>query len=49
VKILFGKKTAALLRKLHKVSLMVRLVVRNGLSSSATSTTTVNSLVTLTH
>ena len=49
VKILFGKKTAKLLRKLHKVSLMVRLIVRNGLSSSATSTTTVNSLVTLTH
>jgi PKD domain len=49
VKILFGKKTAKLLRKLHKVSLMVRLIVRNGLSSSATSTTTTNSLVTLTH
>ena len=29
VKILFGKKTAKLLHQLHRVSLMVRLIVRN--------------------
>jgi PKD repeat protein len=48
VKILFGKKTAALLHKLHKVSLMVRLVVRNASSRTPVSTTVV-SVVTLTH
>jgi hypothetical protein len=46
VKILFGKKTAALLHKLHKVSLMVRLVVRNASSRTPVSTTVV-SVVTL--
>ena len=34
VKIQFGKKTAARLRRLHKVSLMLRLVVRNASSGS---------------
>jgi len=46
VKIQFGKKTAALLHKLHKVSLMVRLVVRNASSRTPVSTT-VWSVVTL--
>jgi hypothetical protein len=45
VKILFGKKTAAKLRKLHKVTLMVRLVVRN--ASHSPLSTTVLSTVTL--
>ncbi len=48
VKILFGKKTAAKLRKLHKVTLVVRLVVRNA-SSHSPLTTTVISAVTLSH
>jgi hypothetical protein len=47
IKILFGKKTAKLLKRLPKVSLMVRLVVRNGSATSPTST--VVSVVTLTH
>jgi PKD domain len=46
VKIKFSKSTAARLRRLHKVSLMIRLVVRNA-SKSPASTTTV-STVTLT-
>jgi hypothetical protein len=45
VKILFGKKTATKLRKLHKVTLMVRLVVRN--ASHSPLSTTVLSTVTL--
>jgi uncharacterized membrane protein YgcG len=49
VKIQFGKKTAALLHKLHKVSLMVRLLVHNGLSNSPASSSTVVSVVTLTN
>jgi hypothetical protein len=49
VKIQLGKKTAKLLRKLKKVSLMVRLVVRNGTSGAAASTSTAVSVVTLTH
>jgi hypothetical protein len=43
VKILFGKKTAAKLRKLHKVTLMVRLVVRNA-SHSPLSTTVLSTV-----
>ena len=39
VKILFGKKTAAKLRKLHKVTVMLRLTVRNASSHSPLSTT----------
>ncbi len=46
VKIKFSKSTAARLRRLHKVSLMLRLVVRNA-AKSPTSTTSV-SVVTLT-
>jgi hypothetical protein len=45
VRIQFGKKTAAKLRKLSKVSLMIRLVVRN--SSRGAPSTTVLSTVTL--
>jgi hypothetical protein len=45
IKILFGKKTAARLHKLHKVSLMLRLIVRNASQSPAG--TTVISTVTL--
>jgi hypothetical protein len=48
VKILFGKVTAARLRKLHKVTLMIRLTVRNS-SSQSPATTTVLSTVTLSH
>jgi hypothetical protein len=48
VKILFGKKTAAKLRKLRSVSLTIRLVVRNA-SSHSPLTTTVISTVTLSH
>jgi PKD domain len=48
VKILFGPKTAAKLRKLHKVSLTLRLIVRNA-SSHSPLTTTVLSTVTLSH
>jgi PKD domain len=47
IKILFGKKTAKLLKRLPTVSLMVRLVVRNGSALSPTST--VVSVVTLKH
>jgi hypothetical protein len=47
VKIQFGKKTAAKLRKLRSVSLTIRLVVRNA-SSHTPLTTTVISTVTLT-
>jgi hypothetical protein len=43
LKIQFGKATASRLRRLHKVSLMLRLVVR----SASTGTTTVLSTVTL--
>jgi hypothetical protein len=46
VKIQFGKKTAAKLRKLRSVSLTIRLVVRNA-SSKTPLTTTVISTVTL--
>jgi hypothetical protein len=46
VKIQFGKKTAAKLRKLRKVTLTLRLVVRNA-SSHSPLTTTVLSTVTL--
>ncbi len=48
VKILFGKKTAARLHRLSRVSLMVRLVVRNA-SAKSPATSTVVSVVTLTH
>jgi len=48
VKILFGKVTAARLRKLHKVTLLIRLIVRNS-SSQSPATTTVLSTVTLSH
>jgi hypothetical protein len=48
VKILFGKKPAAKLRKLHKATLMITLVVRNASSHSPLSTT-VLSTVTLSH
>lgn len=44
VKILFGKKTAAKLRKLRKVSLMLRLVVRNASSRSPLSTTVLSTV-----
>jgi PKD domain len=47
VKILFSKNTAARLRRLHKVSLMVRLIVRNVSPKSPASTTAV-SVVSLT-
>jgi hypothetical protein len=46
VKIMFGKKTAAKLRKLGSVPLTIRLVVRNA-SSHSPQTTTVISTVTL--
>jgi hypothetical protein len=48
VKIQMSKRTATRLRKLHKVSLMLRLVVRNA-SSQGPASTTVLSTVTLTH
>jgi PKD domain len=48
VKIQFGKVTAARLRKLRKVSLMLMLVVRNASSHSPLSTT-VLSTITLSH
>lgn len=44
IKILFGKTTAARLRKLRKVSLMLRLIVRNASSQSPTSTTVINTV-----
>jgi hypothetical protein len=44
IKILFGKTTAARLRKLHKVSLMLRLIVRNASSQSPTSTTVISTV-----
>lgn len=48
IKIQFGKTTAQHLRRLGKVSLMVRLVARNAASKSATITTVLNT-VTLSH
>jgi hypothetical protein len=48
VKIQFGKKTAAKLRKLRRVSLTIRLVVRNASSHNPISTTVI-STVTLSH
>ena len=48
IKIQFGKQTAAKLRKLRKVTLTLRLIVRNASSHSPLSTT-VLSTVTLTH
>ena len=47
IKIQFGKKTAAKLSKLGKVTLTIRLFVRN--ASHSPLTTTVLSTVTLTH
>ncbi len=44
VKILFGKKTAAKLRKLRKVTLTIRLVVRNASSHSPLSTTVISTV-----
>jgi hypothetical protein len=44
VKILFGKQTAAKLRKLRSVSLTVRLVVRNASSHSPLSTTVISTV-----
>jgi len=44
VKILFGKKTAAKLRKLRKVSLTIRLVVRNASSQHPISTTVISTV-----
>lgn len=44
IKILFGKTTAARLRKLRKVSLMLRLIVRNASSQSPTSTTVISTV-----
>jgi len=44
VKILFGKKTAAKLRKLRKVSLTIRLVVRNASSHNPISTTVISTV-----
>ena len=43
----FSKRTAARLAKVHKVSLMLRLIVRNA-SSTDPATTTVVSNITLT-
>jgi hypothetical protein len=48
VKIQFGKKTAAKLRKLRTVSLTIRLIVRNASSHNPISTTVI-STVTLSH
>ncbi len=48
LRIQFSKSTAKRLRRLGKVTLMLRLVVRNGSGKNALSTT-VLSLVTLTH
>jgi hypothetical protein len=47
VRIQFSKRTASLLRRLHKVSLTLRMVVRNA-SSHSPASTTVLSTVTLT-
>jgi hypothetical protein len=44
IKILFSKATAARLRKLHKVSLMLRLFVRNASSQSPTTTTVLSTV-----
>jgi hypothetical protein len=44
VKILFGKKTAAKLRKLRSVTLTIRLVVRNASSHSPLSTTVISTV-----
>jgi hypothetical protein len=45
VKLQFGKSTASRLRRLHKISLMLRLVVRN----ASAGTTTVLSVFNLSH
>jgi hypothetical protein len=44
VKILFGKKTAAKLRKLRKVTLTIRLIVRNASSHNPISTTVISTV-----
>jgi hypothetical protein len=44
IKILFGKTTAARLRKLRKVSLMLRLVVRNASSQNPIGTTVISTV-----
>jgi hypothetical protein len=44
IKIVFGKTTAARLRRLGKVSLMLRLIVRNASSQSPTSTTVISTV-----
>jgi hypothetical protein len=44
VKIVFGKKTAAKLRKLRSVTLTIRLVVRNASSHSPLSTTVISTV-----
>lgn len=44
IKILFGKKTAARLHKLHKVSLMLRLIVRNASSQNPAGTTVISTV-----
>jgi hypothetical protein len=44
VKILFGKKTAAKLRKLRKVTLTIRLIVRNASSHSPLTTTVISTV-----
>jgi uncharacterized membrane protein YgcG len=44
IKIQFGKTTAARLRKLRKVSLMLRMIVRNASSQSPTSTTVLSTV-----
>jgi hypothetical protein len=44
VKIQFGKKTAAKLRKLRSVTLTIRLVVRNASSHSPLSTTVISTV-----
>ncbi len=44
IKILFGKTTAARLRKLRKVSLMLRLIVRNASSQNPIGTTVISTV-----
>jgi hypothetical protein len=44
IKILFGKTTAARLRKLRKVSLMLRLIVRNASSQNPVGTTVISTV-----
>jgi hypothetical protein len=48
VRIQFPTRTAARLRRVHKVSLIVRLVVRNAVAHGPASTTVI-STVTLSH